>query len=140
MAAENNLIIQDDLARARSVDFSLQFAGSITKLMEALGVTRKVAVQEGATLKMLKVVERYVGIRRKQMADGAKLYLCYLDFSGISMGEHNCRAHRILQHRSFHFHATNARKSLIKIIFFRVCKGDGAVYRSGNGEKGLANS
>ena len=53
--AENNTIMQADLARVRSVDFNLQFAGSINKLIEVLGVTRKIAVQEGAALKQLKI-------------------------------------------------------------------------------------
>lgn len=55
MAAETKTIMQADLARVRSLDFNLQFTGSLTKLIEALGVTRKIAVQEGATLKQLKV-------------------------------------------------------------------------------------
>lgn len=55
MAAENNTIMQADLARTRVVDFNLQFVGSLSKLIESLGVTRKIAVQEGAVLKMLKV-------------------------------------------------------------------------------------
>ena len=55
MAAEPNTIMQADLARVRVADFNLQFTGNLQKLTEALGVTRKIAVQEGATLKMLKV-------------------------------------------------------------------------------------
>lgn len=55
MAVETNTIMQTDLARVRTVDFNLQFAGSLRKLTELLGVTRKIAVQEGATLKALKV-------------------------------------------------------------------------------------
>ena len=55
MAAENNTILTSDLARVRVVDFNLQFTGSIRKLTEALGVTRKIAVQEGAALKAIKV-------------------------------------------------------------------------------------
>lgn len=55
MAVENNTIMQADLARVRMVDFNLQFTGSLRKLIEALGVTRKIAVQEGAALKMLTV-------------------------------------------------------------------------------------
>ena len=55
MAAETNTIMQADLARVRVADFNLQFTGNLQKLIEALGVTRKIAVQEGATLKMLKV-------------------------------------------------------------------------------------
>ncbi len=55
MAAETNTIMQADLARVRVADFNLQFTGNLQKLTEALGVTRKIAVQESATLKMLKV-------------------------------------------------------------------------------------
>ncbi len=55
MAVENKTIMQADLARVRMVDFNLQFTGSLRKMIEALGVTRKIAVQEGAALKMLTV-------------------------------------------------------------------------------------
>ena len=55
MAVETNTIMQANLARVRMVDFNLQFTGSLRKLIEALGVTRKIAVQEGAALKMLTV-------------------------------------------------------------------------------------
>lgn len=55
MAAETNTILTSNLARVREIDFVTQFNGSLTKLIEALGVTRKIAVQEGATLKVLKV-------------------------------------------------------------------------------------
>lgn len=53
--AETNTIMQADVARVRSIDFNNQFSGSLRKLMEALGITRKIAVQEGAALKALKV-------------------------------------------------------------------------------------
>ena len=55
MAAETNTILKADVARVRMIDFNLQFKGSIRKMVEALGVTRKIAVQEGATLNALKV-------------------------------------------------------------------------------------
>lgn len=55
MAAETNTIMQADVAQIRSIDFNYQFTGNLTKLIEALGVTRKIAVQEGAPLKALKV-------------------------------------------------------------------------------------
>ena len=45
MAAETNTIMQADLARVRTVDFYYQFTGNLNKLIEALGVTRKIAVQ-----------------------------------------------------------------------------------------------
>lgn len=50
MPAEANLIKKDDLARAREIDFTLKFTESIKKLIEALGVTRKIPKQAGSTL------------------------------------------------------------------------------------------
>ena len=50
-AAENNLITADEMKRIREVDFVSQFAhNSLAKLIEALGVTRKIPVMEGTTL------------------------------------------------------------------------------------------
>ena len=54
MAAETNLIKKEDLARAREIDFTYRFGESIKKLMEALGVTRKIPKQAGAVLKAYK--------------------------------------------------------------------------------------
>lgn len=50
--AETNLIKKADLARIREVDFVTRFNGSIKKLTEALGVTRKIAKQAGTVLKV----------------------------------------------------------------------------------------
>lgn len=55
MAAEKNTIMQADVARVRSVDFTYQFTGNLNKLIEALGVTRKIPVSEGTSLKAIKV-------------------------------------------------------------------------------------
>lgn len=54
MAAEKNLIKKADLARAREIDFVFKFADGIKKLIEALGVTRKVAKTAGTNLKAYK--------------------------------------------------------------------------------------
>ena len=54
MAAETNLIKKADLARAREVDFVYRFNDSIKKLVEALGVTRKIPKQAGTNLKAYK--------------------------------------------------------------------------------------
>lgn len=54
MAAETNLIKKADLARVREVEFTELFGYSIQKLMEALGVTRKIAKQAGTILKSYK--------------------------------------------------------------------------------------
>lgn len=53
--AENNLIKKDDLAKVRELDFALQFTGGVKKLVEALGVTRKIQKVAGTVLKTYKV-------------------------------------------------------------------------------------
>ncbi len=52
--SETNLIKKDDLARAREVDFVYRFVDGIKKLIEALGVTRKIPKVAGTTLKAYK--------------------------------------------------------------------------------------
>lgn len=54
MAAEENLIKKADLVRAREVEFVNIFSENIKKLIEALGVTRKIPKQAGYTLKSYK--------------------------------------------------------------------------------------
>lgn len=54
MAAETNLIKSEDLVKAREIEFTYTFGESLKKLMEALGVTRKIAKQAGTTLKAYK--------------------------------------------------------------------------------------
>ena len=54
MAAETNLITSADLVKAREIEFTYTFGESIKKLMEALGVTRKIAKTAGTTLKAYK--------------------------------------------------------------------------------------
>ena len=84
MAAETNTIMQSDLARARVIDFNLQFTGSINKLIEALGVTRKIAVQEGAVLKMLKVTGT---LASGDVAEGELIPLSKYKTTETSVGE-----------------------------------------------------
>lgn len=49
--AETNLIKADQMAKVREVDFVQRFAhNSLKKLMEALGVTRKIPMEEGTTM------------------------------------------------------------------------------------------
>lgn len=54
MAAETNLIKKEDLKRAREQEFVELFGYSIKKLMEALGVTRKIPKTAGTVLKTYK--------------------------------------------------------------------------------------
>jgi hypothetical protein len=51
MAVENNLITKSQMAKVREIDFVQQFThGSLAKLIEVLGVTRKIPMIEGTTL------------------------------------------------------------------------------------------
>lgn len=51
MGAETNLITKDEMAKVREVDFVTQFAhNSLAKLLEVLGVTRKIPMMEGTTM------------------------------------------------------------------------------------------
>lgn len=49
------LIKKADIGRVRSVDFDYKFVGDLNKIMEVLGVTEAIAVQDGTALKALKV-------------------------------------------------------------------------------------
>lgn len=52
--AEQNLIKSADLVKAREIEFTYRFGESIKKLVEALGVTRKIPKQAGTVLKAYK--------------------------------------------------------------------------------------
>ena len=50
-SAETNVITRNQMSKAREVDFTLRFTGTILrKLMEALGVTRKIPMIDGTTM------------------------------------------------------------------------------------------
>ena len=83
MAAETNTIMQADVS-TRVVDFNIQFAGNLNKLIEALGVTRKIAVQEGATLKMLKVTDT---LESGNVAEGDLIPLSKYETEDVAVGE-----------------------------------------------------
>ena len=55
MAAETNVIAKAQIAKVREIDFSLLFSENVKNLIKMLGVTRKIAVQAGTALKVLKV-------------------------------------------------------------------------------------
>ncbi|HZK00084.1 MAG TPA: hypothetical protein VFC79_08755 [Tissierellaceae bacterium] len=54
MAAETNVIKQEDLAKVQSIDFTNRFGANIKKLAEALNVTRRIPVQAGMLLNRYK--------------------------------------------------------------------------------------
>lgn len=84
MAAETNTIMAADLARVRVLDFNYQFTGSIRKLTEALGVTRKIAVQEGTSLKAIKVTGT---LASGEVAEGELIPLSKYKTEEVAVGE-----------------------------------------------------
>lgn len=84
MAAETNTIMKDDVARVRAIDFNYQFTGNLKKFMELLGVTRKIAVQEGTTLKALKVTGT---LENGAVAEGELIPLSHYETQEVPMGE-----------------------------------------------------
>lgn len=84
MAAEPNTILTEDIARVRAIDFNLQFTGSLKKFMEAMGVTRKIAVQEGTTLKALKVTGT---LENGSVAEGELIPLSHYETVETPVGE-----------------------------------------------------
>ena len=55
MAAEENVIKKAQITKVREVDFALLFSENVKNLIKMLGVTRKIPVQAGTALKVLKV-------------------------------------------------------------------------------------
>lgn len=84
MAAETNTIMKNDVARVRMVDFNYQFTGNLSKFMELLGITRKIAVQEGTTLKALKVTG---ALESGVVAEGELIPLSHYETQEVPMGE-----------------------------------------------------
>lgn len=84
MAAETNTIMKEDVARVRVVDFNYQFTGNLNKFMELLGITRKIAVQEGTTLKALKVTG---ALESGAVAEGELIPLSHYETQEVPMGE-----------------------------------------------------
>lgn len=84
MAVENKTILVNDLAKVRVVDFNNQFTGSIKKLVEALGITRKIAVQEGTSLKAYKVTGE---LESGAVAEGELIPLSHYETEEVVVAE-----------------------------------------------------
>jgi hypothetical protein len=82
--AENNLIKKADLAKAREVEFTYIFSESVKKLMEALGVTRKIAKQAGTVLKAYKAVGT---LESGEVGEGETIPLSKYSTEAVNLGE-----------------------------------------------------
>ena len=84
MAAETNLIKKADLAKAREIEFTYNFSENVRKLMEALGVTRKIAKQAGTVLKAYKAVGT---LESGAVAEGEVIPLSKYATEAVNLGE-----------------------------------------------------
>lgn len=82
--AETNLIKKADLARAREIEFTYNFSENVRKLMEALGVTRKIAKQAGTVLKAYKAVGT---LENGAVAEGDTIPLSKYATEPVTFGE-----------------------------------------------------
>ena len=83
MAAENNTIMQGDVV-TRVADFNIQFVEGLKKLTDALGITRKIPVQEGATLKQVVVTGT---LEDGNVAEGELIPLSKYETEEVPVGE-----------------------------------------------------
>lgn len=83
MAAETNTIMQGDVV-TRVADFNIQFVEGLKKLTEALGITRKIPVQEGATLKQVVVTGT---LEDGNVAEGELIPLSQYETAEVPVGE-----------------------------------------------------
>ena len=81
---ENNLIKKADLAKAREIEFTYNFSENVRKLMEALGVTRKIAKQAGTMLKAYKAVGT---LESGDVAEGDTIPLSKYSTEPVNLGE-----------------------------------------------------
>ena len=92
-AAETNLIKQADLKRVREIEFFRKFGlDGITKLMEALSVTRKIPMQEGTTLYMYDMVSE--GLVDGNVPEGEIIPLTKIEQTKVPVGEITLMKHR----------------------------------------------
>lgn len=82
--AETNLIKKADLAKAREIEFTYNFSEGVRKLMEALGVTRKIAKQAGTVLKAYKAVGT---LEDGEVAEGETIPLSKYATEPVTFGE-----------------------------------------------------
>lgn len=82
--AETNLIKREDLVRAREREFVLTYTGSVDKLVQALGVTRKVAKQAGTVLKTYKATGT---LENGNVAEGETIPLSKYQTEAVSYKE-----------------------------------------------------
>ena len=84
MAAETNLIKAEDMKKAREIDFVQRFThDSLDKLIEVLGVTRRIPMMEGTTLYFYKTTGT---LQSGVVAEGDVIPLSHYETEKIPVG------------------------------------------------------
>lgn len=89
--AEANTILTTDVAQVRMIAFNTLFNGGLARFMEAMGVTRKIAVVEGAPLKAIKVTGT---LESGDVAEGDLIPLSKYQTQEVTVGEIQLRKWR----------------------------------------------
>lgn len=93
MPAETNLITTDKMKRVREIDFTRRFTHtSLAKLIEVLGVTRKIPMQEGTTMYVYDTVGNLVN--DGTVAEGEIIPLSQYERTKTAVGEINLKKWR----------------------------------------------
>ena len=91
-AAETRVITTSQMSKVREVDFVAQFAhGSLAKLIEVLGVSRKVPMQEGTTLYLYTTSGT---LQTSSVAEGAIIPLSQYQRNKTAVGEMTLQKYR----------------------------------------------
>lgn len=91
MAAETGVIKQADLAVVQSIDFANTFGENVSKLLEAIGVTRKLPMQAGMVVKTYKAV---TDIKSGKVAEGDIIPLSHVETVAGDMHEVELKKYR----------------------------------------------
>lgn len=92
MAAETNVITSAEMKRVREVDFVQQFTHeSLAKLIEVLGVTRKIPMMEGTTMYMYTTTG---SLESGDVAEGDVIPLSKYEQTKTAIGEIKLNKHR----------------------------------------------
>lgn len=83
MAVRDNEIITTDVGKVRAVDFNYRFVGELNKIMEILGITEAIPVQDGAALKALKITGE---LESEPVAEGDVIPLSHYKTEEIDVG------------------------------------------------------
>ncbi len=89
--AETNLIKKEDLVRAREIDFVNTFSDNTKKLLELLGVTRRIAKQAGTVLKAYTATGT---LESGVVAEGDVIPLSKYQTEAVNLGEITLRKWR----------------------------------------------